>query len=62
MKNVKLPSGLMKVERTEDEKHRAFSPSGEFVERIKDRICREVTDVLVKGGIVVTVGKRVKRR
>lgn len=55
MKNVKLPSGFVKVERTAEERRRSFSGGGEYVQKIKDKISREITEIIVKGG------KRVKQ-
>jgi len=62
MKNVQLPSGLMKVERTAEEKRRSFSSSGQYVQKIKNRISQEITDVIVKGSSIATGEKKVKRR
>lgn len=56
MKNVKLPSGFVKVERTAEERRKSFSDTGEFVQRIKEKICREITEVIVKGGRKVKQG------
>ncbi len=38
MRNVKLPSGFVKVERTEEEKRRSFAVNDDFVEKIRRRI------------------------
>jgi hypothetical protein len=51
MKNVKLPSGFVKVERTEEEKHNSFSVNDEFVENIKERISSSLTDAIIKACI-----------
>jgi hypothetical protein len=50
VKNVKLPSGFVKVERTEEEKRKSFSASGEFVQKIRNKTCREIADIIVRGG------------
>lgn len=50
MKNVKLPSGFVKVERTEEEKRKSFSASGEFVQKIRDKTCREIANIIVREG------------
>jgi hypothetical protein len=57
MKNVKLPSGFVKVERTEEERRKSFSASGEFVQRIQDKISREIAEMVVRGAKRVKGGR-----
>lgn len=38
MKNVKLPSGFVKVERTEEERWKSFSVNDEFMREVKRNI------------------------
>lgn len=49
MKNIKLPSGYVKVERTEEEKQNSFSISEEFMEEIRNKIqSKSIGDAIVK--------------
>lgn len=48
MRNVKLPSGFVKVERSEEEKQRSFSVNDEFEKDIRRRITDAIADALIK--------------
>ncbi|MGB7910999.1 MAG: hypothetical protein WCF59_02115 [Desulfobaccales bacterium] len=48
MRNVKLPSGFVKVERSEEEKRRSFAVNDAFIESFKKKITSDnITNIIV---------------
>lgn len=48
MKNVKLASGYIKVERSQDEKRRAYSVDTEVMQDLKNKTSNRIAEVIIK--------------
>jgi rRNA maturation endonuclease Nob1 len=47
MKNVKLTSGYIKVERSSEEKRKSYTASSEVIQEIRDKMPRRMADAII---------------